>query len=221
MILRSQIVDQNHMPINPAALEGHVYLVDDNEDIRHHLTLLLKRYGLTVDAFNSAEMLLKLSAINEHAVILLDMSLPGVSGVKAFEALRNKGCKTPVVFISGQSEPVEIIDAMKLGATDFLWKPFTTNDLLAAIKKALATARIQGELSSIYQSKLNLWNAMTVREKEICTLMMNGCGNTEIGERLNVQPDTIKKHRARIMEKFGTSTLSQLVDIFRGFNPAD
>ena len=218
MNLRNQITDPDvRIPLQ--AVSGHVYLIDDNEDIRRHLSATLLRLGLSVSEFESAESFLSRAVYQMPSVVLLDMSLPGANGVKTFEQMRDADWDMPVIFISGQSEPMEIIDAMKLGANDFLWKPFSTAALIEAIKKAFSTLRIQSEMQTIDQARTNLWNAMTEREQEICKLMMDGCGNTEIANRLQVRADTIKKHRARILSKYSVATLSQLNDIFRGFEP--
>lgn len=219
MPLSKQISDPNSKQPAANKIAGHVYLVDDNEDIRHHLEKTLIRFGLTVSCFDSAEQFVKDSTEITPAVVLLDMVLPGANGINVFEKIRDSGWKTPVIFMSGQSEPIEIIDAMKMGAVDFLWKPFSTAALIEAIKKALISVQVQAEISNIEQARFNLWNTMTEREQEVCTLMLNGFGNSQISAELNIQPDTVKKHRARILQKFSVSTLSQLIDIFRGFSP--
>ena len=204
---------------NTSQLEGHIYLVEDNADIRRHLTMALLRHGLTVAEFNNAEDFLKHATKQFPAVVLLDMALPGVNGVAAFSALRKNGWTTPVVFISGQSEPTEIIEAMKMGANNFLWKPFATSDLIDAIRKALDTDKQQMHHREVAQQRADLWSSMTDREQQICGFMLNGMGNTEIAKRLDVMPDTIKKHRARIFEKFAATSLSDLIETFRGFQP--
>ena len=220
MPLNSQIADPNCKSLPAVKIAGHVYLVDDNQDIRRHLEATLMRFGLTVTLYDSAESFIKSAEEIVPAVLLLDMVLPGANGISVLDKIREAGWSVPVVFMSGQSEPKEIIDAMKKGAVDFLWKPFTTASLIEAVKKALTAVQIQNEMSNIEKAKTNLWNTMTEREQEVCTLMLNGCGNSEISEKINVQPDTVKKHRARILQKFSVTTLSQLIDIFRGFEPA-
>lgn len=198
-------------------LHGHVYLIDDNLDILKQLTKVLKRYGLTVQTYIDAESFLNNFIEVAPAVVLLDMALPGINGIATFERLSKSGIKTPVIYLSGQSEPQEIIDALKLGANDFLWKPFSIEKLIAAIEKALAAddARIKSQIST--RQVAYLWSLMTDREKQVCRLLALGYGNNMIAEQLDLKPDTIKKHKAKIMEKIGAASFAELLKIFEGF----
>ena len=198
-------------------MHGHVYLIDDNDDIRRHLHDLLCRFGLSVDSYADAESFLANSIELAPAVVVMDMLLPGDNGISAVERLREAGFKTPVIFISGQSEPQEIIAAMKGGAVDFLWKPFSVAKLVDAVQKALALdeQRISSQARSMRIS--DLWGTLTQREQEICKLVLAGHGNSEISRMLDVMPDTVKKHRARVMDKMGAVSLAQLIQLFEGF----
>lgn len=209
-------VNQADLGKPSGTLNGHIYLIDDNEDIRKHLSGVLVRYGLSVESYADAESFLNDSIEVAPAVVLLDMALPGINGVATFKRLIDSGRKTPVIYLSGQSEPQEIIDALKMGAHDFLWKPFSIDKLIEAITKALDADewRITNQ-ASMHQVG-NLWNQLTLREKEVARLMVKGFGNNEISARMGIMPDTIKKHRARVMDKLGVEALADLLVILDG-----
>lgn len=218
MSLEESRVNQATLVKSSGTLNGHIYLIDDNEDIRKHLTGVLVRYGLSVESYANAELFLNDSIEVAPAVVLLDMALPGLNGIATFKRLTDSGRKTPVIYLSGQSEPQEIIDALKMGAHDFLWKPFSIEKLIGAVAKALAAdeLRIANQVSSHQIG--NLWNQLTLREKDVARLMVQGFGNNEISVRLAIMPDTIKKHRARVMQKLGAQALADLLVMLDGVN---
>lgn len=197
---------------------GHVFLIDDNPDIRGLLADEFRYAGLNVAEFADGESFLKRKIDNEPSVIIVDMLLPGISGLRLFEAIRVQGVETPVVFISGYSRPTQIIDAMKLGAVDFLWKPFKVEALLGVVSKSLAQdASRLNRLKRLAIVGRN-WNELTAREQEICRLAVQGYGNNEISRQLDIQPDTVKKHRARVMEKMEVASLADLMEVMRDIN---
>lgn len=202
-------------------LSGHVYLIEDNDDIRSHLVTMMRYYGLVVDAFPDVASFLNASSVVEPAVIVTDMVMPGRSGLDLLKQIRQNACLSPVVFISGHSEPHQIIEAMKQGATDFLWKPFALDQLIEAVRKALEKDRErianqfnQAQVQEMYQT-------LTMRERDVCHLAILGHGNNEISEILNVKPDTVKKHRARVMEKMHADSLARLIEIFQAAGLAE
>lgn len=200
----------------PEILHGHIYLIEDSADIRKHLSSVLERYGLTVEAYEDAESFLSQSVEVAPAVVLLDMALPGINGLATFQKLTASGRKTPVVYLSGQSEPQEIIDALQMGAHDFLWKPFSIEKLIATVSKALKAdeTRISRHITESLVERL--WATLTEREQGVCRLALKSYNNSQIAHLLGVMPDTAKKHRARIMEKMGVATLAELVALFEG-----
>lgn len=218
MPLNSQVRPDGKPHSAPAPIHGHIFLVDDNDDIRRYLSDVLRRFGLSVAAYADAESFLLDALEVAPAVILMDMALPGKNGIAAVNQLRDAGFRTPVIYISGQSEPEEIITAMKLGAVDFLWKPFSIDRLVEAIQKAIATdeARISAQTRSLRIR--DLWNRLTQREQEICRLIVAGRGNSEISKLLGVMPDTVKKHRAKVMDKMGAISLAHLIELFTDFD---
>ena len=195
-----------------------VYLVDDDSEIRTHLAECLADAGHKVLQFVSTEAFLDVLTDYSPAVIVSDMSLPGLSGVDLLKTVREAGFCMPLIFISGFSEPTQIIKGMKLGAVDFLWKPFKSEALVTAVNKALADDRLRVNNDNAHNSIKLLWDTMSDREKEVCQLMLLSYGNTEIALRLDIQPDTANKHRMKVLKKMHVNTRPELIALLKGFN---
>lgn len=198
----------------------HVYLIEDDEGLRMQLAGTLEDSGLTVKQFSTAESFLVGGVTHSPAVIVTDMVLPGVSGINLFEAVRAAGMKTPLIFISGYSEPNQIISGMKLGAVDFLWKPFKSEALLKAVVQSLVLDMQQNMESARRQHVDFRWKTLTDREREVCKLMLAGFGNTAVAEKLNIQPDTANKHRMKVLAKMDVKERPELVELLKDFEPA-
>lgn len=200
--------------------DSHVYLIEDDDDLRAQLAGTLEDSGLTVKQFSTAESFLACGVTHSPSVIVTDMVLPGVSGIKLFEAVRAAGMSTPLIFISGYSEPNQIIEGMKLGAVDFLWKPFKSEALLKVVVQSLVLD-MQQNMQIAERKNVELrWNTLTEREQEICKFMLAGFGNTAIAERVNIQPDTANKHRMKVLAKMGVKERPELLDLLKDFEPA-
>jgi FixJ family two-component response regulator len=199
----------------------HVYLVDDNPEIRFHLKGLLVQKGYSVYDFDSAQTFLDgLEKLAHPCVLVVDMRMPKQSGLDLQHQLKLKNIYIPSIFISGESQPQEIIDAMKTGAIEFLWKPFKSEHLIAALDRGLA---IYIENTNIQNRKIKLkayQAGLSRRENEIFLLMHKGLKNKEIGEKLGVFSDTVKKHRAHILEKMQVTTLHELLTLWEGIEPS-
>ena len=195
-------------------MSGHVYLIDDNNDIREHLSRVLGQYGLTVETYGDVESFITGSVEVSPAVVLSDMVMPGQSGLDMLNRVRAAGWKTPIIFISGLSEPPQIIEAMKQGAADFLWKPFSIDKLIAAIRKALDEAEAIMATRVAHLRYMDLYKLLTEREREIFRYAATGYSNIEIGEMIDVKPDTVKKHRGRVMEKMQADSLASLIEMY-------
>lgn len=204
-----------------AVPKGHIYIVEDNPDVRVMMASVLQHYGFSVETYEEAESFLTFAKIVSPAVILLDMSLPGLNGVGVIEHLKKSGRSTPVIYISGNSEPEEIIKAMKLGAKDFFLKPAPIEKLIPAIREALQLDAYQIARDAQQRELEERWRLLTDREKEICRLILDGMGNSEIARKLDLMPDTVKKHRSKVMEKLQAHSLSSLLSIYRHFQPSD
>lgn len=197
--------------------KGHVYIVDDDVEIRLHLGNLLRHLGYSVSDFGSAEEFLASNKNPEASVLVLDMRMPVMSGLDLQKSLRAKGSDVPIIYISGESRSQEIIDAMKGGAIDFLWKPFTHTQLVEAIEKGLNFDKQHHKNIKHYTQVETMYATLSRREKSIFALMLLGHGNKDIAAKLSVMPDTVKKYRAQVFEKMQVDNLAALLDLCKGF----
>jgi FixJ family two-component response regulator len=193
-----------------------VYLVDDNADIRWQLKELLKQHGLHVEAFASAQEFLAFKGCTPPCVLVSDMRMPGETGLELQRHLLTSQRTIPMIFISGESHHQEIIDAMKGGAIEFLWKPFSGAQLLEAIARGMQLSRQAHLFQRRQQRALERFNDLTVREKEILPFILQGHGNKSIAESIDIFPDTVKKHRAQIFEKMHVNKLPELMALWQG-----
>jgi len=190
---------------------GHIYLIDDDESMRTSLCRMLKDVGYIVEDFSSAATFLEHSLPVAPAVILLDMQMPDMSGLDLQEKLLQFGCKTPIVFVSGQSHPHQIVKSLKQGAVDFLFKPFNLEDLLKAVADALEFDRRQLKRISKEVENKKDYASLTPREKEVCYWLVKGLLNKDIAIKLGTTDATIKVHKARIMDKMNVESVQALV----------
>lgn len=192
--------------------KGHVYLVDDDDSVRSSLTRMLEYMGFTVEAYAGPEEFLRLSVPVSPAVLLLDMRMPGATGLQLQSAMVSLGRHTPIVFMSGESQPQEIIDALTAGACHFLLKPFNMENLLREIYKAMATDR---ERMRRFRDEIDVklrYESLTPREKDICQLVVKGLMNKDIAEHFGCSIKTVKVHRGRVMEKMQVESLLELAE---------
>jgi len=195
-------------------LTGTVYLIDDDNSMRDSLARMLKDVGYSIQDFESATSFLQNSLPVAPAVIVLDMQMPDVSGLDLMERLEKLGRKTPIVFLSGQSHPQQIVKGLKKGALDFLFKPFNIDELLQAVDQALEYDQKQLKRNLKDSEIKRNFNSLTPREKEVCILLVEGLMNKEIAERLGTTDATIKVHKARVMEKMQAHSLQDLVKFY-------
>jgi len=167
--------------------------------------------GYIVEDFSSAVEFLERSMPVAPAVILLDMQMPDMTGLDLQENLMKNGYKTPIVFISGQSHPHQIVKSLKQGAIDFLFKPFNLEVLLKVVADALDFDRRQlKEVAKEVEIKKD-YSSLTPREKEVCFWLVNGLLNKDIAVKLGTTDATIKVHKARVMDKMNVSSVQLLV----------
>ncbi len=199
----------------------HVYLVEDNQEIRFHLKGLLVQRGYSVYDFDSAQTFIDgLEKLAHPCVLVVDMRMPKLSGLDLLYQLKLKNIYIPSIFISGESQPQEIIDAIKTGAIEFLWKPFKSEHLIAALDRGLA---IDIENTNIQNRKIKLQALqadLSQKENEVFLLMRKGLKNKEIGEILGVFSDTVKKHRAQVLAKMQVTSLHELLQLWEGIEPS-
>jgi FixJ family two-component response regulator len=195
---------------------GHIYLVDDNHDMCFYLSDMLLMLGYTVNTFDNATAFLENSMDISPSVILLDMRMPGLNGLELQAQLDALGRKTPIVFISGESDRDEIIEAFRLGAVDFLLKPFNREKLCQVVDKALEMDRRRNQAFVKTDALKRSFGTLSAREQEIFMFIVQGLTNKGIAELTGIQPGTAKKHRATIYQKFEVNTSAELISQCKG-----
>lgn len=195
---------------------GHIFLVDDNHDMRFYLSDMLIMLGYTVDTFDNAKAFLENSMDISPAVVLLDMRMPGINGLELQVRMESLGRKTPIIFISGESDKDEIIEAFRMGAVDFLLKPFNREKLCQVVDKALEMDRQRNHEFVKTDVLRRSFETLSAREQEIFMLIVQGLTNKGIAEVTGIQPGTAKKHRATIYQKFQINTSAELISQCQG-----
>ena len=187
------------------------FVVDDDEGVRNSLRFLLKSVGLTTRALATASEFLEVYKQNHPGCLVLDVRMPGMSGIELQQQLNLRGATIPVIFITGHGDIPMAVEAMQHGAFDFLQKPFRDQDLIDRIQRALERdARNRAALTQHAKIRERL-ESLTPREREVLTLMTRGKPNKVMAAELGVSQRTVEIHRARVMEKSGADSLAQLV----------
>ena len=187
-----------------ASDDALVYVVDDEAVVRDAVTRMAEDLGYACLAFDSAEAFLGYQRPDRPACLLLDVMMPGTTGLDVFVELQRGRVMIPTIFITGEGTIPMSVQAMKAGAVEFLTKPIDRFALRAAIEEALARAR---EL----QALTSLLGRLTAREREVLALVVRGRLNKQIAAELDVVEQTVKVHRSRVMEKLGAGSVADLV----------
>jgi RNA polymerase sigma factor (sigma-70 family) len=188
-----------------------VFVVDDDDAVRSSLRLLLKSVGIAAVAYGSAQEFLAAYEAEQPGCIVLDVRMPGMSGLEMQEQLNLRGAMIPVIFITGHGDIPMAVEAMQQGAFDFLQKPFRDQELLDRIQRALA--RDRDNRTHLHQKDRirERFETLTPREREVLDLVTRGMPNKVMAAELGVSQRTVEIHRARVMEKMEASSLAQLV----------
>jgi len=197
---------------------GHVIVIDDDASVRRSLSTMLERVGYNVSLYDSADAFLVNPVVPSPAVILLDMRMPGTTGVGLQTQLKTLAQHVPVIFVSGDSRPEEIIAAMKQGAVDFLLKPFAAQAMMDVIQRAMHMSEQAVVNASKNMQVSELLKRLTPREMEVCHWMVRGYSNQQISIIDGGASATIKLHRARVMDKMAARTLPELIDMLIGMD---
>ena len=188
-----------------------VYVVDDDDAVRSSLRLLLKSVGIPAVAFGSARDFLAAYDPELPGCVVLDVRMPGMSGLELQDELNRRGAIIPVIFITGHGDIPMAVEAMQHGAFDFLQKPFRDQDLIDRVQRALATDAGNRKALDEGQQIAERFESLTPREREVLALVTQGKANKVMAGDLGVSQRTVEIHRARVMEKMGANSLAQLV----------
>ena len=188
-----------------------VFVLDDDASVRGALGMLLEAEGFTVETFESAHELLRRELPDAPGCLVLDVQLPGVSGLDLQSELAAAGVHLPVVFITGHGDVRTSVRAMKAGAVEFLTKPFRDTELLDAVGQALERDRAARRERDAATELRRLYEHLTPREREVMALLATGLLNKQVAAELSASESTIKIHRGHVMLKMRADSMADLV----------
>ena len=196
------------------SMEAVIHLIDDDESFRKAVSRMLRAAGYEVHTYASAGDFLLSYQGDDLACVLLDVRMPGPSGLDLQASLAAKGVSFPIIFLTGHATIPITVRAMKAGAVDFLTKPVNKEDLLNAIRKALDLHTQESALRAELATWKQCVQTLTPREQQVFDGVVTGKLNKQIAAELGISERTIKAHRAQVMEKMRVQSVAQLVHIF-------
>lgn len=199
--------------------DAMVFVIDDDESIRESLRSLLRSVGLGVETFASAQEFLQTARPDVPACLILDVRMPGLSGLDLQRDLSEANIHLPIIFITGHGDIPMSVRAMKAGAVEFLTKPFRDQDLLDAIQQALERDRRARSQQADSAELRNRYQSLTPREAEVFALVVKGMLNKQIALQLGTSEITVKLHRRQVMEKMQADSLADLVRMAERIGP--
>lgn len=197
-------------------MEKQIHIVDDDEAIRSSLNMLFSSIDLEVTTHIDGKAFMGYLEKNnmEHiGCIVLDIRMPGLSGVEVHKQLRDRGFSNPVIFITGHGDVPMAVQAMHEGAFDFIEKPFRDQDLLDRVSAAIAEVESQTQTRATVNEYQTRYESLTPREKEIMSMIVAGHANKVVAADLNLSQRTVEIHRSRVMEKMKARSLAELVRV--------
>ena len=192
-------------------IESVVFVVDDDASVREALSSLIRSIGLRVETFSSAREFLSHRRPDAAACLVLDVRLPGPSGLDLQRELAEAGEKIPIIFITGHGDIPMSVRAMKAGAAEFLAKPFREQDLLDAIRQAIERDHQARTEWAALANVRDRYETLTTREREVTALIVEGKLNKQVAAELGISEITVKVHRRHIMEKMQVRSFADLV----------
>jgi len=196
---------------SPEVAAKTVHVVDDDANLLRAIARLLRAHDFTVVTHKSAAEFLQAGVPAGPACLLLDLNMPGMTGLELQQVIAEYQSRLPIVFISGQADVPAAIHAMKSGAVDFLTKPFEGEALLAAINAALGRSHANQESSDALQKDWELFKSLSPREQQVCVYVAQGLLNKQIGWELGTTERTVKAQRGSFMRKLGADSVPDVV----------
>lgn len=203
----------------PGTQEPVVHVIDDDDSIRELLTWLMKRNAIRAEAYPNAKSFLKAYRPGTPGCLILDLYMPGMSGLDLQQYLKEAGIEMPVIFLSGRADVPKAVAAVKSGAIDFIEKPFDYRRIVELVRECLrrdAEARAGREAARGRAERLA---TLTQREREVLDRVIAGKVNRLIAEEMQISIKTVEAHRARIMEKLAVDSVAELVQATLGARP--
>ena len=188
-----------------------IYVVDDDQSVREALGGLFRSVGYRVQLFGSTAEFMKVQPVNTSRCLVLDVRLPGVSGLELQNHLNREEIHIPVIFMTGHGDIPMSVRAMKAGAIDFLSKPFRDQDMLDAVAHALDTDRKRRYADQSVSAVRAAFESLTAREREVMQLVTSGLMNKQVAGKLDLSEITVKIHRGNVMKKMAAQSLADLV----------
>ena len=188
-----------------------VFVIDDDPSVRSSLKFLLSTVGLQVESFDSADSFLHKKPPDAPSCLVLDVRMPGLSGLDFQHELARRHIHIPVVFLTGHGDIPMSVRAMKAGAVEFLTKPFRDQDLLDAVRVALERDRARREQEKEVVDLQRRYDSLTSREQQVISMLVSGMLNKQIAGQLGTAESTVKVQRSRAMEKMHADSLVDLV----------
>ena len=192
-------------------MESPILIVDDDADVRDSLRALLESSGFAVCDHDSAAGVLEDPAIGHALCLIADIRMPGMDGLQLQEELNRRRVRVPVIVVTGHGDVPLAVRAMKAGAIDFLEKPFDEELMLAAVRRAKATAEQSRSKAEAGEEAARLIEQLTPRERDVLEHLVAGRPNKVIAYELSISPRTVEIHRAHLMDKMGARSLSDLI----------
>jgi FixJ family two-component response regulator len=191
--------------------DGLVFVIDDDESVRETIASLLRAAHFRVEVFATAEAFLARPPADETACLVLDIQLPGATGLALQQLFAESHSDVPIVFVTGHADVDRSVRAMKAGAVEFLTKPVSEEALLAGIERALARSREIRAQQADHKSLLELYATLSPRERQVMQLVVAGLTNKEAAQKLGTRVITVKMQRGKMMRKMQARTLPDLV----------
>jgi FixJ family two-component response regulator len=193
-----------------SSISATVFVVDDDADVREAMQRVLKTVGLQAETFETANDFLQRNLPKGPSCLILDIRLPGMSGLDVQQKLIAAGARIPIIFITAHADVPLAVKAMKSGAVEFLTKPFRNQDLVDAVQQALARDEAASQERSETAVLQDRFNRLTAREREVMGLIVSGVHTKKVGSLLGMSEVTVAVHRGHLMRKMHASSLAEL-----------